>query len=413
MTKPISTDEYRKRRERVLRSLKGAVGLVYSGDATHGRGERWRSNDDFLYLTGMEEESGAALLFDPTAPDPTRRCILFLRPRDPDMETWEGRRDPLGDELRARTGFDRVMRTWAMPRSLGLGAQRAKRLACLHPFATHTQSVSPDLETFNKVVQRRIGVSIEDRTELLSSMRGVKSPAERAIIKRAIEITHSGLDAAIAAMKPGGNEADVQAAIDHAYRAGGAPRSAFDTIVGSGGNATVLHYISNDQPLGKNDLVLIDTGSEYHGYASDITRCFPVSGKFTDRQREVYNVVLKAQRAAIRAVAPGQTLAKAEGAARAVLEKAGLGGSMVHGIGHHMGLDVHDVEPGGPLKPGAIVTIEPGVYLEDEGIGVRLEDDILVTANGRQNLSAKVPIDADEVEAWMARVRKAHAKSRR
>jgi len=412
MVKPIPTDEYRKRRERVLRGLKGAVGLVYSGEATHGRGERWRTDEDFLYLTGIEEESGAAVLFDPTAPDPSRRCVLFLRPRDPDLETWDGRRDPIGDELRARTGFDRVMRTWALPRSLGLGAQRSKRLACLHPFAMHTRSVSPDLDTFQKVAARRVGVAIEDRTDLIAQMRGVKSPAERAIVKAAIEITHSGLDAAIAAMAPGANEAEVQAAIDHAYRRGGAWRSAYDTIVAGGANATVLHYIANNQPLDKNDVVLIDTGAELHGYASDLTRCFPVSGTFSPRQREVYGVVLKAQRAAIRAVAPGKTLADAEGAARAVLEKAGLGGSMVHGIGHHMGLSVHDVEPGGGLKPGAIVTIEPGVYLEDEGLGIRLEDDILVTEKGRQNLSAKVPIEADEVEAWMARVRAAGKRRR-
>lgn len=402
----ISAEEYRARRDRVLKSLRGAAGVVLAGEGSAPRLGRWRADDFFFYLTGLRHEPSAAVLFDPSQPDPRRRCVLFLKPRDPDLEDWDGRRDPITSAMKARLGFDTVMRTWAMPRLLSGAARRTRRLACLHPFAAHNQPVSPDLSLYRSVAERMVGVSIEDRTDLLLGMRASKSPAERAMISRAIGITHEGLSAAIARIRPDGNEGEVHAAIEGAFREGGASGPAYDVIVASGARATVLHSIDNDAPLHDGDLVLIDAGAEFGGYAADLTRCFPVSGRFTDRQREIYGLVLKAQRASIRAVKPGATLAQVDAAARSIIEKAGYPDAFYHGIGHHLGLSVHDSDPDAPFVPGVVVTIEPGVYLKDEHLGIRLEDDILVTKDGRKNLSAAVPIEPDEVEAWMVRVQR-------
>ncbi|MEL7471970.1 MAG: Xaa-Pro peptidase family protein [Planctomycetota bacterium] len=401
----ISTDEYVKRRAAVLRALKGSVGVVSSGDGGGSRLGRPRSDDHFFYLTGLRHEVGAHVLFDPSAPDARRRCVLFLKPRDPDLEVWDGRRDPIGDELRSRLGFERMMRTWAMPRALSEGARRTKRLACLHAFAAHTQPVSTDLALFRRVSERMVGVSIEDRTEVLPRLRSVKSAGERRIMQRAIDITRDAFEAAAGVVRPGVSEAEVQTTIEHAFRSGGGVGPSFDIIAAGGVNATVLHYIENEDDLRDGDLMLIDHGVEYHGYASDITRCLPVSGRFTARQREVYNVVLKAQRASIRAVKPGALMSQVDAAARKIIDAAGFGDTFVHGIGHHLGIAVHDVDPDTPLKPGMVVTIEPGVYLEDEAIGVRLEDDVLVTSDGRKNLSSAIPIEADDIEALMAKSR--------
>ena len=168
--------------------------------------------------------------------------------------------------------------------------------------------------------------------------------------------------------------------------------------LGSGPNGTVLHYTANDGVAGKGDLMVVDSGASYMGYAADVTRTFPVSGAFTKRQRELYELVLRSQKAAIEAVKPGATMVDVDEASRAVIEKAGLGDRYIHGIGHQLGLDVHDSTPDGPLKAGMVVTIEPGVYLPDEGIGIRIEDDILVTPKGRQNLTSAIPKAPADVE---------------
>lgn len=163
-------------------------------------------------------------------------------------------------------------------------------------------------------------------------------------------------------------------------------------------NGTVLHYRANNAPLVAGDLVVLDSGAQYAGYAADITRTYPVNGRFTKRQRAVYDIVLKSQLAAIAAVRPGATFGQIDKAARDVITKAGFGDFFIHGIGHHLGLEVHDITPNEPLKAGAVITIEPGIYLPAERFGVRIEDDILVTPSGRANLSAHIERDADAIE---------------
>jgi Xaa-Pro aminopeptidase len=179
--------------------------------------------------------------------------------------------------------------------------------------------------------------------------------------------------------------------------------SAFPTIVGSGLNSTVLHYKDNNQELVSGDLVCIDSGAFFAGYGADISRTVPVSGKFTKRQKEIYEIVLAAEEAAIRSVKPGVTFSELDAIARKIITKAGYGDYFIHSIGHHLGLETHDdCGPVSPLKKGSVITIEPGIYLPDEAIGVRIEDDILVTAKGRKNLSKSIPKTVSEIEKAMS-----------
>jgi Xaa-Pro aminopeptidase len=399
----IPLSELASRRARLRAALKDAVGLIFAGDHDAHDDAAYRPHRHFDYLTGIDDEPGAVLLIDPAHPIEARRDMLFLRPLNPELEKWDGYRLEITKALRDRMGFKSVFRLDKLPMMLHDAARRSKRLACLHPLAQHTQPISPDLEIFKRVAERMPGISLEDRTDLIAQMRSVKSNVEIAALQRAMDITARGFEAAMRSLKPGMTEFDLQEDIEHAYRIHGARALSFPTIAGSGVNSTVLHYRANDQPISDGDLVCIDSGAKWCGYSADITRTLPANGRFTSRQREVYEVVLKAQLAAIKAVKPGARMSQVDAAARNVITKAGLGDYFIHGIGHHLGLDTHDITPLGdrPLKPGCIVTIEPGIYIPDEKIGVRIEDDVLVTPNGRTVLSAAIPKTVEDVERAM------------
>jgi Xaa-Pro aminopeptidase len=399
----ISTKEYAQRRERVLKSLKGAAAVVFAGEGTPPLLGRWQAEHHFVYLTGIENESGGAVLFNPAAEDPKRRIVLFLRALNPELERWDGYRQPIGPELKAATGFETVMRANVLPMALTAAARRTRRLACLHPFAVYPASVSPDLAVFQEITKRIPGVAIEDQTNLLPSLRAIKSSAELRLMNRAVAATVAGYNAALGMIRPGITERDIADAMEFEYRRNGADSLAYNSIVGSGLNGTVLHYMDNNQPVRDGDLIVIDSGAACRGYAADITRTFPASGKFTADQREVYEVVLRAQLAATKAARPGVKMVDVDAAARNVIDRAGYGAAFIHNIGHQLGLQVHDVTPDGPLKPGMVVTIEPGVYLPERAIGVRIEDDILITARGNENLTGAVAKTVKDVEAAMAR----------
>lgn len=397
----IGPAEHAARRNKVISALKGAAGLVLAGDGAPPLVGRWHANRDFVYLTGIDAEPGAAVLFDPANPSPKRRCVLFLKPLNPEMDDWDGRRPRISAELRERYAFDSVMRLTALPRMLTDAIRRSKRGAMLHPFAVYDAPVSADLALIRKVMERIPGVALEDRTQVLPSLRAVKSRAELSLMKHAIDATEHGLRALARALEPGVTEQSLQITLEAGFREAGAETTAFNTIVGSGANATVLHYTSNDGVAGDGELVVIDSGASYRGYAADVTRTLPVNGKFTRRQRDLYTIVLNAQKAAIGAIKPGATMVDVDEASRRIIEKAGLGDRYIHGIGHQLGLDVHDSTPDGPLKAGMVVTIEPGVYIQEEATGIRIEDDVLVTPKGHRNLSASIPKSIEEVEAMV------------
>lgn len=400
---PISVSEHAARRERVLKDLKGAVGVVFAGESPGGIQHRWKTNRFFWYLTGLDDESGAAVLFDPSAPNPDNRIILFLRPLNPEVERWDGYRDEISPALRERLAFGSILRSTSLPAFLTSAARRTKRLACLHPFSVYPAPVSPDLDAFRKVAERVPGVAIEDRTQLLASLRALKSPGELALMKRACAATKAGFDEVFGMLKPGLNEAEIQRALERGFHAQGGTGHAYHPIVAAGLRGTVMHYNANNAEVGRDDLIVIDAASEFEGYASDVTRTLPASGRFTKEQRDVYEVVLVAELAAIAAVRPGATMIEVDRAARDVIEAAGFGHTFIHSVGHQLGIDVHDVTPDGPLRAGMVVTIEPGIYLPERSFGVRIEDDILVTEKGRQNLTATIPKTVRDIETALKR----------
>ena len=400
---PLPAAEYAGRRQRLLKALGNSAAVVFAGDGAPPQLGRWRPHAHFLYLTGLDNESGAAVLFDPTAEDPKRRICLFLRPIDPEMDRWDGYRDELGEALKQRTGFEAVFRTNLLPRFLTAAARRGKKLACLHPFAVSPAAVTPDLAAYRQVSERIPGVGIEDRTQLLSEMRAIKSKGELGLMRRAVDATAAGYREAMSAIRPGSTEAEVARVLESGYRAAGGTGLAYNPIVGSGVNSTVLHYNDNNRPLEAGELLLIDSAASVHSYAADVTRTYPVSGKFTDAQRDVYEVVLKAMEAAIRVAKAGTRMSDVDAAARNVIERAGLGDAFNHGIGHPLGLEVHDITPDGPLRNGMVVTIEPGIYLPDLKIGIRLEDDIYITGRKNENLTGHIPKKVADVEAALRR----------
>jgi Xaa-Pro aminopeptidase len=408
---PILVNEYQQRRERVLKELAktGAVGLVLAGEGAPPLMGFWRPDQHFRYLTGITSEPGAAVLFDPANPDPKKRCTLFLKPLNPELEAWDGYRDTISAGLKRQYGFDTVMRTTGLARFVTLAARQRKKLACLHPFAVYDGPVSADLALFRKVSERVPGCAIEDRSTFIGCQRAIKSATEIGMVQAAVDATAAGYAAALKMLKPGIAERDVQAAMERAWSdaamdAGGADTRVgpgYNPIIGSGLNSTVLHYNQNVGFAREGEVLLIDAGCEVDGYTADITRTYPVSGKFTARQREIYELVLKAQEAAINAVKPGVWLHEVDEAARAVFRKKGLEDKYIHGIGHQLGLEVHDAPEAtqdGPLAPGMIITIEPGLYFPDERIGVRIEDDVLLTKNGCKNLSAAILKTVKDIE---------------
>lgn len=399
MDTSIKVSEYQERRKKINAALKDSIGLVFAGDGAPPLRGEWFPDMNFRYLTGISNEPGAVVLFDPTNPNPKRRTILFLKPVNPEMDVWDGYRDHISQELRDRYGFETVMRTLAMPRFLTEAARRTKKLACLHPTAAYTQPLTHDLDIFQKVAARMPGCAIIDKSDTIISQRLVKSSAEIKQISTAIKATHNGLNRLLAKLKPGVGERELHNALVGGFAEVGSIRNAFDPIVGSGHNATVLHYKENAGVCNDGELLVVDSGAEINGYASDITRTFPVSGKFTKEQAKLYNIVLKSQQAAIKAVKPGATMAQVDEASRKVIRDAGYGDQYMHGVGHHLGLETHDPSPEVKLKPGMVVTIEPGIYLQDKSIGIRIEDDILVTESGNRNLSSMIPKTVAEVEA--------------
>ena len=397
----IPAAEFASRRERLLKELNGAVGMVFAGEGAPPLLGRWTPNPHFAYLTGIRDEQGAVLLLDPKAEDAKRRCILFLRASDPELEVWDGYREQIGTSLRTRYGMHTIMRLRLLPRILTTIARRRKKFACLLGPSMPEAPVSGDLAMFRKLAERIVGVSIEDRTELLPAMRSVKSPAEIAMMERAVAASAAGYEAALRVLRPGVDEAEVTRALVRGFEDAGADGVGYNPIVGAGLNSTVLHYMENRGPVGAEDVVLIDAAAAVGGYCADITRTYPAGGAFTKRQREIYDIVLEAQEASIAAVKPGAGMWDVDAAARRVIERAGFSDAFMHGIGHHLGMEVHDAEPDGTLKPGMIVTIEPGIYLPGERLGVRIEDDILVTAQGRRNLTESVAKDPRQIEKLM------------
>ena len=430
-------NQYASRRARLVESMGPASVAVFSAAPVairnHDVEHEYRQESDLYYLSGFDEPESVLVL----APHhPQHRVVLFVRPRDPAREIWDGPRAGV-DGAVARFGAD-----VAYPI-----AELAERLP---EYLTNTRRlyyrIGRDRAFDDRVLaaiavvraRQRLGVTapheLVDPGVFVHEQRLRKDEHELSSMGAAVEATRVGHARAMGAARPGAFEYEVEAELLHAFRAHGAERPAYGSIVGSGPNATILHYRKNDRRLEAGDLLLIDAGAEHGYYAADVTRTFPVSGTFTAPQRAIYDLVLAAQDAAIAVVRPGATLDAVHDAAVRVLTTGLLDLGLVtgpldealekglykpfymHRTSHWLGMDVHDVGSyfvdGRPraLEPGFVLTVEPGIYISAtaevapawRGIGVRIEDDILVTADGSRNLTESIPKRADELERLLA-----------
>ncbi|HEX8142089.1 MAG TPA: Xaa-Pro aminopeptidase [Pyrinomonadaceae bacterium] len=397
---------------------------------------RYRQNSDFYYLTGFDEPESIAVI----APgNKEHKFTLFVRPRDPEREIWDGRRAGVEGAI-AQYGADAAFPVEEFRQKLGELINGARNLY---------YRIGAGNAELDDIIIKQIGrlramgrkgfsapEAIIDTGALIHEMRLLKSADEIELMQRAADIAAEAHREAMKAARPGMKEYEIEALIEFIFRRNGAAAPAYTSIVGSGANATVLHYVNNDAELNDGDLLLVDAGAEYQGYASDITRTFPVNGRFTTAQRDIYDLVLATQVDCVKRARTGITmdelkshsiemltegmvrLGLLEGEPEKLIEEKQYEKFYMHGLGHFLGIDVHDVGryyqdgQSRALEPGMVITVEPGLYVSEKaenipekyrGIGVRIEDDVLITEDGQRVLSSKVPKQPEEIEALMAR----------
>jgi Xaa-Pro aminopeptidase len=424
---PIDPALFAANRRRLVQLLPPkAIAIVHAADILPTTGDgtlKMQPAADLFWLTGIEQEE-SVLVLAPRAADPANREVLFVRQPNEHLATWEGHKLTKEDAQRIS------------------GVAKVRFVADL-PSALHALLCESDVVFLNSNEHERAAIEVESRdvrmarrlvaqyplhrverlAPLLRRLRAVKTPAEVALLRRAIDITAAGLERLVTALRPGVMEYELEAELagEFTRRRG---RMAYEPIIGCGKNACILHYLDNDQECRDGELVLVDVGSSYANYNADLTRTYPVNGRFSPRQRAVYDAVLRVLKSSIARTTVGAGLRDWKRAAQEEMARELVGLGLItpeeaardtadepackkyymHGLGHSLGLGVHDVAPvDGPLEAGWVMTVEPGIYIPEENLAVRLENDILVTENGPVDLSAHVPIEADEIESIMAR----------
>ena len=400
MGRPVDTASVAARRRALLARIGRGVVLV---PAAHERElERdylqdndFRQSNTFFYLTELETQDAWLLLI---AGGGAPETVLFLPPRNPFQERWTGLR--LGpDSTAARlTGIARVLPTDSLDPVLSALLARVRG-----PLYVPLDQATRDEPRLRDLVF--VGRDVRNLRPVVDSLRLVKDADEIARMRKAIDISGLGHVAAMQAARPGAWEYEIEAALEAEFRRNGADRLGYPSIVGSGPNSTTLHYDVNRRQTRDGDLIVVDAGAEWGQYTADVTRTFPVNGKFTPRQKAIYDLVLATQQAAFDSTRPGATIAQLGRIARDYMRahSGTLCGAQtcdayfIHGLSHWLGMDVHDVgDYSTPLKPGMVFTIEPGIYLAPEGLGVRIEDDVLVTLDGCEVLTS-LPKDVASV----------------
>ncbi|NGO89016.1 MAG: Xaa-Pro aminopeptidase [Halomonas sp.] len=435
---PIGPDEYRQRREALMAQLPPNAAMLIPGASlvtrSHDSEYRFRQQSDFYYLTGLQEPDGLLVLLPGRVEGSS---VVFCQDRDPTLEAWTGRRLGAGgveQQLGVDQAFENAQRDVQLARLLD-----GREL--LYAPLDNPEAISLLEEALAQAQAsvRRGKPALKgwlDCRPLIHEMRLIKSPGEIALLRHAAAISAQAHVRAMRTCQAGVYEYQLQAELEHAFMWQGASGPAYSTIVGGGANACVLHYIENSDALEAGALVLIDAGAEFDLYAGDITRTFPVSGHFSDAQRALYQVVLEAQERAVNAVAPGATLADIhqgvvhdltkglidlgllEGEVQARIDDESYRRFYLHSTSHWLGLDVHDVgtyrldeNTPRPLAPGMVLTIEPGLYIpcDDDipsayrGIGIRIEDNVVVTALGGEVITDGVPKQVEAIEQLMAK----------
>jgi Xaa-Pro aminopeptidase len=430
---------YAARRAKLAREIDAPVILWgYTGREEVSETYVFAQEENFYYLTGHNEEgagliilpakpapaapssdSGASaisLKLAPAAPPAAPQEILFLPVKDPSKEKWNGlRMSPSDPGIEARTGFATVKPFSEMRSTVEQLAAASPVLCTVLPYEKEEGGYPHEKAVVDWLQLAAPQAKLKDVRFAIERQREIKYPSELAFLQQAIDLSLDAHFAVMKMMRPGLYEYQIAAKMVEIHALGGSEAEAYAPIVGAGPNSTALHYDKLSRKIQDGDIVVMDVGAQYSGYSSDITRTIPANGKFTPRQREIYNIVLAAQNAALAALKPGANMCNKGGnsAYRIAFDYINshgkdlhgkpLGQYFIHGLGHHIGLNVHD--PGGAcqsLEPGMVVTDEPGIYIPEENLGVRIEDDVLITDSGNKLLSARLPRSPDEIEHMMA-----------
>jgi Xaa-Pro aminopeptidase len=402
-----------------------AVAIFNANDEYPRNGDQfypYRQQSDFFYLTGVDQEK-SILLLAPDHPEPKLREILFLIETSEQIAIWDGHKltkEEAGkisgiENIQWLDGFEFILRdlmTWS---------EKVYINTYEYP-KYHTELLSRD-QRFAKDLQSKFPAHQYRRSApIVVNQRMIKSSEEIELIQKAIDITEKAFRRMLKYVKPGVKEFEIQAEMEHEFMMNGASGSAYQPIVASGANSCVLHYTENDKVCGIGEVVLFDFGAEYANYAADVSRTVPVNGKFNPRQRDLYELVLRVQKKAIQKMVPGNTMDEYNKFVNQSMEEEmitiGLLGKeavekqdpekplykkyFMHGTAHHIGLDVHDVvDRYQPFQAGMVLTCEPGIYVREEGIGIRIENNILITENGPVDLTANIPREVEEIEEMM------------
>jgi len=429
---------YRARRRRFMDTIAtGATAILPSAPIAVRSNDVefiYRQDNDFYYLTGFTEPESVVVL-SPGHPD--GEYLLFVRPRDKDRETWTGRRAGIEGAM-IDYGADKAYVIDDLEKTLPRYLEKSERV--LYPFGLNEKMDERVMKMVRwaQTMRPRLGsgpAAILEPRAITHEARLFKEPDELELMRRAMKISGEAHRRAMMKARGGMMEWQIEAEVDYAFRSQGATGPSYPSIIASGPNAAVLHYITNDREMRTGELLLIDAGCEYQFYASDVTRTFPSGAKFTERQRDLYQIVLEAQRCAIEVIKPGVrfddpheaalkvlvdgmlSLGLLKGSASDVIANADYRRFYMHRTSHWLGMDVHDVglyRQGGEsrvLQPGMVLTVEPGIYIAPDddtvpdgfaGIGIRIEDDVLVTESGHDVMTAGIPKTIAEVEALSA-----------
>ena len=414
-------DIYKARRMQLLENKKENTAVViFSGSApmkSQDEAYSFAVDRNFYYLTGIERENMILVMRKNYLGDYSE--TLFIEPFDEVLAKWVGGRMREAEATEI-SGILDIANVESFPDRLNAMVEYSRGLGKLTFYLDlwryHKDQANTPAHTLAATLQKKYpAVAIEDINGDMAAMRAVKGEEEIAFMRKAQEHTRIAIEEMMRYAKPGMNERELEGAFDFALMKQGVRDHAFHSIFAGGKRATTLHYGENDQVVNDGEMVLIDLGSAYGNYCADISRTFPINGKFTDRQKELYNTVLEAQRIVIANAKPGLTTRQLNQMVidyyETRLDDLGLrvGGKSVrdyyyHGVSHHLGLDTHDIctERERTLKPGMVITVEPGLYIEDESIGIRIENDVMITEDGCVDLSVAIPKTVEEIEAIMA-----------
>lgn len=424
---PINAAFFTKNRNNLYAKLKkNSVVILNASDEFNRNGDQffpYRQNSDFFYLSGIEQEQ-SLLVLAPEHPDLKLREVLFLLESNEQLETWFGHKLST-EEAREISGIKTVMtmdRMEAVLKEILLASENIY-FNFNEYFKFSTDIPSRDHRFAEKVKSQYAAHQYFRSAPLLTELRLIKSETEIALIQQSIDITEKAFFRVLKKVKPGIQEFEIQAEIEHEFTMNRANGNAYFPIIASGVDACILHYIENNKECLDGDLLLMDFGAEYANYAADLTRTIPINGIFTSRQREIYESVLHVQRAAIKMMVVGNTVTKLNAEVNKLMmkevfnlglmteeefndaqkSKAILLKYFMHGTSHFLGLDVHDVgSKHAKFKHGMVLTCEPALYIKEEKTGIRLENDILISADGPIDLMKNIPIDPDEIEKLIA-----------